>query len=714
MNSLKQNFASRILSLRNQIEQHDYAYYVLDRPIISDYEYDNLFRELQQLEIDHPELLTPDSPTRRVGGTPAKQFIKRSHSEPMLSLQNTYSLDEIIAFDERIKSQLSIAKDIEYFCEPKLDGLALELVYENGILRAAVTRGDGLIGEDVTANILTVKTIPLRLRPSPHVPSLAEIRGELIMHKADFLKLNQWQEENGLQPFANPRNAAAGSVRQLDPKITAGRSLRFYAYGTGSINGVDFKSQEDIVGKFAEWGLPTLGVSRFPGGLSEFREKGLKLTPKRQDILHHPLAIRLENIGASLKYYEFIDSIRHYLPFEIDGVVIKVNSLKLQSELGLIARSPRWATAAKFKPEQSQTKVLDIVVNVGRTGALTPVAILKPVRVGGVTVSHATLHNQQEIDRKDVRIGDTVVIQRAGDVIPEIVKSIPEGRQKDSKPFVMPAACPSCGNPVQKPEGEIISRCTNRLCDSILKESLKHFASRRAVNIDKLGDKMIDQLVDKGIVTCFSDLYKLNKESLIGLERMGEKSASTLIQNIEASRKVRLSRFIFALGIRFVGEQTAKNLAHRFGSLDNFLKSNYESLLEIEDVGPTVAASIANSLADRSFVQEIKHLVENGVTVLSDQSHGQEQGSKPLAGLNIVITGTLPKERDEIKDLIAELGGRSGSSVSKKTDYVLAGIEPGSKLDKAKELGIKILEWGEFEDLIKKNRPSALPSGPTN
>ncbi|MBK8202373.1 MAG: NAD-dependent DNA ligase LigA [Bdellovibrionales bacterium] len=661
MNSLKQNVASRILSLRNQIEHHDYAYYVLDRPIISDYEYDNLFRELQQLEIDHPELLAADSPTRRVGGTPAKQFIKRSHSEPMLSLQNTYSLDEIIAFDERIKSQLSISEDIEYFCEPKLDGLALELVYENGILRAAVTRGDGLIGEDVTANILTVKTIPLRLRSSPHIPSLAEIRGELIMHKADFLKLNQ---DPSMESISKARRKLKASL----------------------LSGV----------------LPTLGVSRFPGGLSEFRKKGLKLIPKRQENLHHPLAIRLENIGASLNYYEFIDSIRHYLPFEIDGVVIKVNSLKLQSELGLIARSPRWATAAKFKPEQSQTKVLDIVVNVGRTGALTPVAILKPVRVGGVTVSQATLHNQQEIDRKDVRIGDTVIIQRAGDVIPEVVKSIPEGRQTDSEPFVMPTACPSCGNPVQRPEGEIISRCTNRLCDSILRESLKHFASRRAANIDKLGDKMVDQLVDKGIITCFSDLYKLNNETLIGLDRMGEKSASTLIQNIEASRKVRLSRFIFALGIRFVGEQTAKSLAHRFGSLDNFLKANYEALLEIEDVGPTVAASISHSLTDRSFLQEIKCLVENGVTVMPEQSHGQEQGSKPLAGLNIVITGTLPKERDEIKDLIAELGGRSGSSVSKKTDYVLAGIEPGSKLDKAKELGIKILEWGEFEELIKK------------
>lgn len=702
MKSPSSQIAARTLYLRQQIAHHDHAYYVLNSPEITDYEYDQLFRELQELESEFPILITPDSPTRRVSGTPAKQFIKKPHREPMLSLQNSYSTEEIQAFDKRVKALLSTDSEMEYFCEPKLDGLALELIYENGLLTTALTRGDGQTGEDVTANILTVKGIPLQLKSTHPSPLLIEIRGELVMHKEDFLSLNQWQDENGLPPFANPRNAAAGSIRQLDPRITASRRLRFYAYGMGVCQGEHFDTQAALESRLEAWGLPTLGVYHHCLNFTEYLEKGRKFYAQKHKVGKFPLAITVLGWSLAQEYYAFIDSIRHQLPFDIDGIVIKTNSFEIQKNLGTVARSPRWATAAKFKPEQSETIIEDIAIQVGRTGALTPVAIMKPVKVGGVTVTHATLHNQDEINRKDIRIGDHVLIQRAGDVIPEVVKVLVHLRSEGSRPFLIPSKCPECGRPVDKPEGEVISRCINPFCKAVLKESLKHFASRRAMNIDKLGDKIIEQLVDAQLVQSFSDLYRLNKDALMKLERQGNKSATNIIENINRSKTVSLSRFIFALGIRFVGEQTARNLSRHFDTLEQFLRADLDTLQEIDDVGPTVSTSIAKALKNHHFQSEIDQLLNLGIKITSPSQKSQTHPLQPLEGLNIVVTGKLPKSRDEIKDLIIQLGGLSGSSVTKKTHYVLAGEDPGSKLLKAEELKIPVLNWDDFEKLIKE------------
>lgn len=703
--SLEKETDKRIQWLRQQITKHDYAYYVQDQPEISDYEYDKLFRELQDLEAQFPQLISPDSPTQKVGGNAAQTFTKKTHRLPMLSLQNTYSSEEILAFDKRMRGLVpEESKNIEYFCEPKLDGLAIELIYEDGNLSAALTRGDGLVGEDVTANILRVPAVPRKLKGS-HIPSLLEVRGELIMHKSDFLDLNTWQDENGLPSFANPRNAAAGSIRQLDARVTAGRPLRFYAYGLGAFEGFSFEGQNQLESHLELWGIPTLGVSTEHENFASYKEMGLKSVSSKAyqgKSSDFPLGILVSDIETALSYYEFVESIRNELPFEIDGVVIKVNSFHLQSQLGMIARSPRWATAAKFKPEESVTKVIDIKVQVGRTGTLTPVAIMEPVRVGGVTLTHATLHNQDEMNRKDVRIGDTVVVHRAGDVIPEVVRVLTDKRPKESKIFSFPTRCPICDHQVERQEGEVIARCPNPHCLGVIKEALKHFASRRAMNIEKLGDKIIEQLVDIEMVSCFSDLYKLNKEDLLRLERQGEKSASNLIKSIDRSRQVSLSRFIYALGIRFVGEQTARNLARQFGSWEKLSQADYGSLIKISDVGPKVASSINARLSDKGFTDEVKKLLANGVTI-AEQKPSEEAGPKPLAGINIVITGTLPKPREEIKELILQLGGKCGSSVSKKTNYLLAGEDTGSKLTKARELGVRILSWEEFQKLPGTN-----------
>lgn len=684
--------------LCSEIQKHDHAYHVLDQPIITDYEYDQLFVELQELEKQFPNLASADSPTQRAGAPPLSQFEKKAHRLPMLSLQNSYSPQDIEAFDQRISKQADQSQPLQYFCEPKLDGLAIELIYERGLLMSAITRGDGQVGEDVTNNIKTVRAIPLRLLGN-NPPPLLEVRGELLMLKEDFGRLNKWQEENGQLPFANPRNAAAGSVRQLDSRITAQRKLHFYAYALGASEKISFSSQAEMEIKFQELGLPTLGVDQSSDSMASYVKKGQKHIAGKSKA-EFPLGKVAASAEEAIAYYHFIEALRHELPFEIDGIVVKVNATQIQEELGLIARSPRWATAAKFKPDQAETKITDIVVQVGRTGALTPVAIMEPVRVGGVSITNATLHNQDEIDRKGVRIGDFVVVHRAGDVIPEVVKVLEEKRGADSKPYKIPKQCPVCQEPAVQPEGEAVSRCVNPFCEAILKESIKHFVSRRAMNIDKLGDKIVEHLVDSKLVARFSDLYTLKVEDLLELERQGEKSASNIIASIDKSRCPELGRFIFSLGIRFVGEQTAKSLAHHFGTLDAFLNTTEEELLAIEDVGPKVAGSITEALAHKSFKEEVGRLITSGVAV--QELEVSADGPRPLDGLNIVVTGTLPQGRDEIKDMITRLGGKSASSVSKKTHYVLAGEAAGSKLEKARDLGVEILDWDQFQELINK------------
>jgi DNA ligase (NAD+) len=653
--------------LRKIIAGHDYNYYVLDKPVITDYEYDQLYSELQKLESDYPELVTPDSPTQRVGGAPLEAFEKGKHRQPMLSLQNSYSVDDIVAFDERVKKFLGTKDDVAYYCEPKFDGLAIELIYENGQFVRALTRGDGDVGEDVTQNIRTLRSVPLKLTGKT-IPALLEVRGEVLIYKSDFAELNEQQQESGLEPFANPRNAAAGSIRQLDPKITATRPLRVFCYAFGSTEGIAPKTQDQFISLLSNLGLPTSPLHRIS-----------------------------KSAQQAVDFYNHVLEQRHKLPFDIDGVVIKVNDLGLQQELGTIARSPRWATAAKFPPEQAQTIIEDIVVQVGRTGALTPVAVMQPVRVGGVTITHATLHNQDEIDRKDVRVGDTVIIQRAGDVIPEVVRSIPDKRPKKSTPFKIPNKCPECGSVATRAENEVVLRCTNNLCPAVVKESLKHFVSRRAMNIDKVGDKIVDQLVGAGLVNKFSDFYRLRIEDIRKLERQGERSTANIIESIDASRKPTLARFIYALGLRFIGEQTAKVLAQHFGSVEKLLKAPREELVEIEGIGDTVADSLLLALQNKALLQEIELIQKLGIEI----TNPQKSTAGKFTGLTFVITGTLPVHRDKAKEIIEAQGGKAASTVSKKTNYVLAGEEAGSKLDKAKELDVPVISWEEFQDLIK-------------
>lgn len=660
----------RYNELIEEIQVHDTNYHILDRPTISDREYDKLFDELKSMEEAHPELISELSPTQRVGAQALDKFKKAPHKKPMLSLQNSYSQEDILAFDKRVKKFLLNEKDVEYFCEPKLDGLALELIYEKGILVGALTRGDGTTGEDVFSNIKTIRSIPLRLNTKTP-PALVEIRGEVLMLKKDFLKLNENQQENGEVPFANPRNAAAGTIRQLDPKIAASRPLKFFGYALGAVEGIDLKSQKQTQKKFQEWGIPTVS----------------------EDVV-----TLSEGADDAVTYYEKIQKIRKTLPYEIDGIVVKVNDYKLQEELGFIARSPRWATAAKFEPEQSETQIEEILVQVGRTGALTPVAIMKPVTVGGVTITNATLHNQDEIDRKDVRVNDYVIVHRAGDVIPEIVEVLKDKRDKKSKPYKIPDHCPVCNSKAYKIEGEVVLRCPNPVCDAKLKESLRHFVSKRAMNIEKVGEKIIDAFVDNKLINSYSDLFKIKLNQILELERQGEKSAQNIIESIDSARKPSLSKFIYALGIRFVGEQTAKILAHHFGTLEKFLSTKAEELVEIDGVGPKVAESIIDAISQSDFKKEIKKIISNGVDI---QGEEKKVASENLKGLTFVITGSLPQDRDEVKKIIESHLGKVSGSVSKKTSYVLAGEAAGSKLDKAQELGVKIISWDEFQDLIK-------------
>ena len=664
---------SKYEKLKAEVRRHDHLYYVLDRPELSDFDYDKLWKELLDYEKAHPEVDRSDSPTLRVGGPALDIFSKVDHRIPMLSLSNSYSVEDIQDFDARVRKVLGQTNAVEYFVEPKLDGLALEIIYEKGLMVRALTRGDGVTGEDVTQNVRTIRTVPLRLdQDTP--PKLLEVRGEVLIFKDDFLRLNENQQEQGLMTFANPRNAAAGTIRQLDPKIAAARPLKFFAYGLGASEGVDFKSQEDLESYFKKAGLPVI--------------EPFKKTP-----------LRIKALGPDqvIEHYHAIEGLRKNLPFEIDGIVIKVNSFRLQNDLGMVARSPRWATAAKYKPEQAETLIEEIFVQVGRTGVLTPVARMRPVKVGGVTVTNATLHNLEELQRKDVRPGDTVVVHRAGDVIPEIVSVILDKRPKNSKPFLMPKNCPECKAQVEQLEGEVAHRCTNPLCTAVTRESLKHFVSRRAMNIEKLGDKLIDALFEAQLVHKFSDLYKLKKSDLLLLERQGEKSAENIIESIQKSKNPILPRFIFALGLRFVGEQTAKLLADHFGTIERFLEASQEELLLVPEIGPKVAESILRSTRNSEFKKEIYRLIANGVEI---KAPTRNLGG-PLSGFSFLITGTLPVKRDQAAQEIEQSGGKMLGSVSSKLSYLVVGDDPGSKVEKARDLGVKTIDWTELQKMIK-------------
>lgn len=654
--------------LRNEIERHDHLYHSLDKPEISDYEYDQLLQSLKKLELYFPELQTPDSPTQKVGGAILASFEKVAHSKPMLSLSNSYAAEDIFDFDERVKKFLRTENSPDYFCELKLDGLALEIIYVNGLLKQAITRGDGQVGEDVTLNVKTIRNVPLRLKTEAP-PALLEVRGEVLIEKQDFLAMNQRQEEAGQSVFANPRNAAAGTVRQLDSSVAASRPLRFFAYSVGSYDGVEFQTQQQLEEYFNDIGLP---------------------------IIDRKLTTLAKTPQQAVEFYHEIEKVRRHLSFDIDGVVIKVNSFSLQEDLGLVARSPRWATAAKYQPEQAETIVELIQVQVGRTGVLTPVAIMKPVKVGGVTITNATLHNEEELQRKDVRIGDHVIVQRAGDVIPEVVQVLLDKRPAHSVPFVMPVECPSCQSPVTKAEGEVAHRCTNIFCPSIVKESLKHFVSRRAMNMEKIGDRLIETLVDRGLVKSFSDLYFLEKESLLALERQGEKSVENILASVEHSKKTTLARLIFAMGIRFVGEQTAKLLADQFLSMERFMQATQEELLTVPEIGPKVADSIIAWSQNPRIQKEVKKLMSVDLQLEAPK----RAANGKLSGLSFVITGTLPIKRDEAKDIIEQNGGKILSGVSSKLNYLVVGDDPGSKVDKAQSLGVEVIDWDTLLKMI--------------
>ena len=659
--AVSRQVVARAEKLRTEIERRNYQYYVLDRPLILDAEYDALFRELQQLEARYPELVGPDSPTQRVGAAPAEAFAEVVHRVPMLSLNNALDEEEVGAFDRRVREALAV-EGVEYAAEPKFDGLAVSLTYECGALVRGATRGDGYTGEDVTANLRTVRAIPLRLA-ARRAPPLLEARGEVLMLKSDFEELNRAQRARGDKEFANPRNAAAGSLRQLDSRVTAARKLTFFAYGLGIAEGVPrFARHSEL--------LDYLAGNRFP------------VATERSVV---------QGVAGLFEYYRKIGEKRLQLPYDIDGVVYKVNNLAAQERLGFVARAPRFAVAHKFPAEEATSEVVAIAVQVGRTGALTPVARLKPVFVGGATVTNATLHNEDEIRRKDIRIGDTVVVRRAGDVIPEVVRVVMEKRPARTRRFAMPERCPVCGSAVRKLEGEAVARCTAGLyCPAQRKQAILHFASRRAMDIDGLGDKLVDQLVDGGVVKTPADLYRLDVGTLADLERMAEKSAANVLAAIDHSKRVTLARFIYALGIRNVGESTARDLAQHFGNLDDLMVADEQELQQVPDVGPVVAQSIAQFFAEPHNRKVVENLRAAGIRY---ERMAAARARGKLADRVFVLTGTLPHlTREGAKSRIEAHGGRVTGSVSKKTDYVVAGADPGSKHDKARELGITLLD----------------------
>lgn len=660
-----------IARLRDFLNEHNYRYHVLDQPVIADAEYDQAFNQLKQLENRYPDLITANSPTQRIGDKPLAEFAEVKHVIPMLSLDNAFDDDDIVNFDKRIHDRLATELPIDYCCEPKLDGLAMSIRYENGSLVQAATRGDGTTGEDVTENIKTIKMVPLTLR-GDNYPDVLEVRGEVFMSKQGFKALNEAAAKNGEKIFANPRNAAAGSIRQLDSRIAANRPLEIYFYGVGEVQGYKMpNTHHEMLLQIASWGLRI-----------------------------SPLIKKVTGTAGCLAYYQTMLNERDKLPFDIDGVVYKVNELALQERLGFVARAPRFAIAHKFPAIEVYTTIEDVEFQVGRTGALTPVARLKPVHVHGVIVSNATLHNMDEVHRKDIHIGDTVIVRRAGDVIPEVVGAVKEKRPAIVKTIVLPKLCPVCGSQVDHVPGEAVARCSGGLyCPAQRKEMIKHFASRRAMDIEGLGDKLVEQLVDEKLIHHVADIYHLKIADLAVLERMGEKSAQNLLKQIEKSKSTTLPRFLYALGIREVGEATAKLLAQHFKALENFLAADEESLQSIHDVGPVVAAHILKFLKQKHNRDVIQALCDAGVHWPAIKADMQ----LPLAGQTFVITGTLTDlSRDEAKESLEKLGAKVTGSVSAKTNYVVVGADPGSKYDKALQLKIPILDDGAFKQFLRQ------------
>jgi len=666
----KKEAKKRIEELRELINYHNYRYYVLNDPVISDAEYDELMKELISLEEQFPEFITPDSPTQRVGAPPQEEFGTLSHSLPMLSLQDARNEDELREFDKRIKRALGVSSDykISYVAEPKFDGLSCEIIYIDGKYYQAATRGDGYVGEDVTLNVRTIRTVPMRLIKDENIiPSRLEIRGEVLMKKADFEKLNHELLKKGEKTFANPRNAASGSLRQLDPNITAQRKLDFIAWGVGVVEGVEFKYHWDTLLSLEKWGFRVSKPRRLCGDIEEVVE-----------------------------FYKQIEGKRDDMEYELDGIVVKVNEIALWDTLGTTARSPRWAIAGKFKPRQKTSKILNVIFQVGRTGTITPVAVLKPVEVGGVIVSRATLHNFDEIERLGVMVGDTVIVQRAGDVIPDIVTVIKEKRTGEEKPIVPPERCPVCKADVVR-EG-VYLRCINISCPARLVQAVKHFSQRRALDIEGLGGKTSELFVKEGLIKNLADIYYLKKEDILKLPGFAEKSVQNLLDGIEKSKKPSLTRFLFAIGIPNVGEFTAQILAEQFGSLDRLMKATYEELLSIHGIGPETAMSIYKFFKEERNIDVLKKMFDAGL-----KPQVMEKRELPLQGKIFVFTGALSTmSRDDAKELVESLGGRVSNSVSKNTDYVVVGENPGSKYDKARSLGIRILSEEEFLKLVGK------------
>lgn len=667
----------KIQELRHQIDQHNYRYYVLDEPSIPDAEFDKLMIQLRELESQYPEFLTPDSPSQRVGGQALKQFAEVKHQIPMLSLDNAFDDKELKAFDKRISDALQLYQDIEYACEPKLDGVAVTLIYQEGTFVRGATRGDGYTGEDITQNLKTIASIPLRIYKNP--PAFLEVRGEVYIPKKEFYTFNQQALERGEKVFANPRNAAAGSLRQLDSKITAQRPLQIFCYGVGKSEGIQLPSTHsqtlEILGQF-----------------------GFRIVPERSVV---------KGLQGLIDYHQYLFEKRLDLPYEIDGIVYKVNHFDYQKKLGFVARAPRFAIAYKFPAQEVMTELLAVDFQVGRTGTVTPVARLKPVLVGGVMVSNATLHNMDEIERKDIRVGDYVIVRRAGDVIPEIAMAIKEKRPAHTRQILLPKVCPVCGSEVLKFEGFAAARCTGGLyCSAQRKESLKHFASRKAMNIEGLGDKLIEQLVEKKLIEHANDLYGLKAETLAGLDRMGLKSAQNVINALEKSKKTTLARFIYALGIREVGEATAYSLAEHFGSLAKIRKASYDDLIAVPDIGPVVAESIQHFFIQAHNNEVIDHILAQGLeleeSAYLNDSHQTSMQKKNLRGMTFVLTGTLETlTREEATEQLKKLGAQVSSSVSKNTTYLIAGAQAGSKLSKALQLGIQVLKEQELLKLLQ-------------
>ena len=661
MSQHRSSTADRYHDLQRELARLEHAYYVLDQPLVPDAEYDRLYRELLELEAQHPDWVTPDSLSQRVGGAPLKEFMEVKHSVPMLSLNNAFEESELIGFDRRCREGLGL-DHVEYACELKFDGLAISLRYENGVLVQAATRGDGASGEDVTSNIRTIRAIPLRLQ-GPNLPNVIEVRGEVFMHRADFEAMNKTAAKSGEKEFANPRNAAAGSLRQLDSKVTAKRPLSFFAYGLGALEPSQWlpSTHSELLNLYEVLGLPVC------------RERTV-----------------VSSLDGLMKFYAGIAAKREQLPYEIDGVVYKVNSFTEQQQLGYVSRAPRFAIAHKYPAQEEITTVLGIDVQVGRTGAITPVARLAPVLVGGVTVTNATLHNEDEVRRKDVRIGDTVVVRRAGDVIPEIVSVVLDRRPSNTQVFVMPTRCPVCESHIERLSDEAVARCSGGLfCAAQRKQALLHFAQRRAMDIEGLGDKIVDQMVDLNLVRTPADLYRLGFAALVNMERMGEKSADNLLQSIAQSKKTTLARFIFGLGIRHVGESTAKDLAKHFGGIRALMDAPMDELLMVNDVGPVVADSIVSFMSEPHNREVIEQLLASGIEFQNEE----RITTVDLSGKTFVLTGTLPTlSRDQAKEMLEAAGAKVAGSVSQKTSFVVAGSEAGSKLDKATELGIPILD----------------------